>query len=750
MNHNLQSFEVNGNDPYFTADKWNETLNYSKCFEKMISGILGNKFKGIYKPFEKYNLYDYVWFNDDYYQIIEEKANTVEVFEKQNYDNLYYHNSNYYIGLNPNKKIVNIIGQNEYEVSNLEFDNFYLFDNEIVALKDQNLYRVNLLTKSTNPINYIFSRNIRDVKRDKFQIYILSDTCIEVGNTVNDDLTETKVLYNSDEGIIDFAINEVELLILKSNNVIDIINKSSGELINSFEISQYIDYSKAKILAPDNYSLVIYDGEQLLMFFNNNGQYIYSGNAKNDYLKYGVNTLTERNGYICATNNAGATTYLANRYNLEKADIFSLLINHSKVDKLGVEEYIDFSKGQFETEKLKPEYIRLSVINDKGANITNFVSYNLQNLLNKTIQISIECKKPINEKIFSVNIGTKLCDFSINAKAGKYIYFIDFEESSYRVTSFNNDVKVVEKFNYSSGDNQNKITFSSNTGYILSSFTIFDSIIPFHRKDFFKQNSIQSFDIQASTKSYPFSYVKTDENGNININVPDKSIVKDDNGYKVNFSDATNKTDTDIGLNLKGAKSLWDKVVSEVNKLTNALAPKSHRHDWENLDNVPSATTSQKGIVQLSNSVTGSSEEIAASEKAVKLVQDDTNRKLNRGINGTITNQAQLDGAIDQGVYQVSGFQINGMYGYGFLFVMRNGNVISQYYVSHHGGSCYRQDWNNNISNGRWIKQWDIQNFDPNSKLNVSGGTVNGNVRINGNVNTNSFTLNGYNISITR
>ena len=146
MNKNLQAFEVNGNDPYFTADKWNETLNYSKCFEKMISGILGNKFKGIYKPFEKYNLYDYVWFNDDYYQIIEEKANTVEVFEKQNYDNLYYHNSNYYIGLNPNKKIVNIIGQNEYEISNLEFDKFYLFDNEIVALKDQNLYRINLLT----------------------------------------------------------------------------------------------------------------------------------------------------------------------------------------------------------------------------------------------------------------------------------------------------------------------------------------------------------------------------------------------------------------------------------------------------------------------------------------------------------------------------------------------------------------------------------------------------------------------------
>ena len=671
MNSNLQAFEVNGNDPYFTADKWNETLNYSKCFEKMINGILGNKFKGIYKPFEKYNLYDYVWFNDDYYQIIEEKANTVEVFRKENYNNLYYHNSNYYIGLNPNKKIVNIIGQNEHEVSNLEFDKFYLFDNEIAALKGQNLYKINLLTKSTNPINYIFSRTIKDVKRDKFQIYILSDRCIEVGNAINEDLTETKVLYNSEENISDIAINDTELLILKENNIVDIINKSSGQLISSFEITRPIDYSKAKILAPDNYSLVIYDGEQLLMFFNNNGQYIYSGNAKNDYLKHGVNALTERNGYICATNNAGATTYLANRYNLEKIDIFSLLINHSKIDKLGVEEYLDFSKGQFETEKLKPECIKLSVINDKGANITNSVSYNLQNLLNKTIQVNIECDKKINEKIFSVNIGSKLCNFSINLDVGKYTYFIDFEENSYRVTSFKGDVKTVETFNYSTGANQNKITFSSNVGYILNSFTIFDSIIPFHRKDFFKQNSIQSFDIQASTKSYPFSYVKTDENGNININVPDKSIVKNNEGYRVNFSDVVNKNDPDIGLSLRGAKALWDRVVSEVTRLTNSLAPKSHRHKWSELDNIPSASTENKGIVQLSHSTTGSSEVMAASEKAVKITKDKADEAYNLA------------------------------------------NHTHPY-------------------------------------LKDTGGTVNGNVKVNGNTDTNSFTLNGYNISITR
>ena len=280
----------------------------------------------------------------------------------------------------------------------------------------------------------------------------------------------------------------------------------------------------------------------------------------------------------------------------------------------------------------------------------------------------ISCTKSINEKICSISIGTKLVNLSINYGIGNHTFFIDFEENSYRITSFKNDIKTVETFNYSSGTDQNKIIFSSNTGYILSSFTIFDSIIPFHRKDYFKQNSIQSFDIQASTKSYPFSYVKTDENGNININIQDNSILKNDKGYKVNFSDSTNKTDADIGLNLKGAKSLWDKVVSEVNKLTNALAPKAHRHDWENLDNIPSATTSQKGIVQLSNSTTGSSEEMAASEKAVKISKDRADEAYNlanhthpylRDTGGTVNGSVTINGTTNTTYFVLNGYKIS-------------------------------------------------------------------------------------------
>ena len=125
------------------------------------------------------------------------------------------------------------------------------------------------------------------------------------------------------------------------------------------------------------------------------------------------------------------------------------------------------------------------------------------------------------------------------------------------------------------------------------------------------------------------------------------------------------------------------------------MAPKSHRHDWSNLDNVPSATTSQKGIVQLSNSVTGSSETIAASEKAVKISKDAADAAHRRG-----------DEAYNKA---------------------NHGHP----YLSNSGGTV-----NGNVS--------------INGSTTTQGITSNGNVRVNGNTNTNSFTLNGYNISITR
>lgn len=629
MNKELQSFSVNKNDPFFTADKWNESLNYSECFEKMINKMLGDNFKGIYKPFENYNLYDYVWFNNDYYQITDTKSNSTEAISKQNYDNAYYYNSNY-ISLNPNKKIVRIIGQNEYELSNETFEKFYLFEDEIIALKEQNLYKINVLEKTTTPINYIFSRTIKDVKKDKFQLYILSDYMIEVGNSLNDDLTETKELYSSDLKITDIAVNDTDVLILKEDNKVDIINKSTGALKSSFTISQEINHDLAKVVCSDDYSLIVYDGiSQLLMFFSNNGSFIYSGNSENDYLRYGVSSLTYNDNHIIATNDAVFLVYLASRYNLDKVEASSFMISNNLVSKRNVEEYIDFSKGQFETKNLIPEYTKISSLNNEGVVIdTNPLKYTFDNFLNKTIKLKISAESNFAGEIFKVFFGNKKISKKQNYKAGINVIYVDFEKDKYKISLYNEEGRLVELSNYISvSESNNYIEFSSSKAYILKEFIIFDKIIDFNQKDYFYHNNISSFDLQASSKSYPYSYVKTDENGNININIQDNSILKNDKGYKVNLSDDTSKEDSDVGFSLKGAKKLWDKVINKLTEMNNSLAPLKHRHDWDNLDKVPEATINNAGIVRLSNSTSGTSELMAASEKAVKLTYDKANHE---------------------------------------------------------------------------------------------------------------------------
>lgn len=643
MNHNLQSFEVNGSDPYFTADKWNETLSYSKCFEKMICSILGNKFKGIYKPFNNYELYDYVWLNDDYYQIIEEKANAVNVFQKDNYKNFYYIDDNEYLAINDKNKIVKIIGQNEYEINDLTFEKFYFFENNLIALRNQNLYKINLDEKKLIPFNYIFTRQIKDIKSDKFSIYIVSNNIIEKANVLNEDLTETKKIFETNKVIIDIAINNDNIAILLDDNSVEVINKSSGRNVCTFNIAQELNHEKSKITFSDDFSLFVYDGiSKVLTFFNNGTTYLYSGNFENEYTKHGVSELTYNNSHISASNNAGVTTYLSSRYNLEKIDISSLLLNKTNIEKINAEEYLDFSKGQFETDFLKPEYTELSVINNKGIQVTKNISYNLKSLLNKTIEIIFNCDKALNENIMTVHIEDKLCNIPINVEPGEYKMFLDFYNDHFITSLFSSKNKILSRQTYSTDVNKNKIIFSSTTGYMLKSFIIFKNILKISEKDLLNQNTISSFDIQSSVKSYPFSYVKTDEDGNININIVDKSILKDKKGYKVNLSDKLTDSNTDVGLNLKGAKTLWDKVVSEVNRLTNSLAPKSHRHEWQEIDNVPSATTSNKGIVQLSNSVTGTSEEKAATESAVKITYDKANHGhpyLNIENGGTVKNE---------------------------------------------------------------------------------------------------------------
>ena len=100
-----------------------------------------------------------------------------------------------------------------------------------------------------------------------------------------------------------------------------------------------------------------------------------------------------------------------------------------------------------------------------------------------------------------------------------------------------------------------------------------------------------------------------------------------------------------------------------------------------------------------------------------------------------ITTLEQLNAAVDDGKYTVSGLTIAGLYSYGFLVVLRNGGVCHQTYYPHlgsdvdvispnNGTMAMRQAWNDAWSG------WRVVGTRDDSKLPLAGGTLTGGITI--------------------
>ncbi|MCU4357371.1 phage tail-collar fiber domain-containing protein [Acinetobacter ursingii] len=110
--------------------------------------------------------------------------------------------------------------------------------------------------------------------------------------------------------------------------------------------------------------------------------------------------------------------------------------------------------------------------------------------------------------------------------------------------------------------------------------------------------------------------------------------------------------------------------------------------------------------------------------------------------NGTISTLQQLDQALLDGKYTVVEFNVAGLYGYGVLVVFRSGGMCHQVYYPHQAAGtnnatmAMRQAWNVNGNIASW-SDWRIVGTRDDSKLPLVGGTVSGNLRVNGIVFSN-------------
>ncbi|MDC5350440.1 hypothetical protein NRA49_06760 [Acinetobacter baumannii] len=105
--------------------------------------------------------------------------------------------------------------------------------------------------------------------------------------------------------------------------------------------------------------------------------------------------------------------------------------------------------------------------------------------------------------------------------------------------------------------------------------------------------------------------------------------------------------------------------------------------------------------------------------------------------NGSISSIEQLDQALLDGKYTVVAFSVAGLYGYGVLAVYRSGGTCHQIYYPHQAGGsnnatmAMRQSWNVNGNIATW-SDWEIVGTRDDSKLPLTGGTVTGDLRVNG------------------
>ncbi|EFB1861653.1 phage tail protein [Escherichia coli] len=87
----------------------------------------------------------------------------------------------------------------------------------------------------------------------------------------------------------------------------------------------------------------------------------------------------------------------------------------------------------------------------------------------------------------------------------------------------------------------------------------------------------------------------------------------------VQLSSATNSDSKTLAATPKAVKAAYD--------LAAGKAPSNHTHSWEQITNVPVASLTVRGITQLSSATNSTSETLAATSKAVKVVMDETNKK---------------------------------------------------------------------------------------------------------------------------
>lgn len=642
----IKDLRVDSHNPFLNAQKWNGALDFSKNFEDLITGILGKKFKGIYKPENKYAKDDYVWFNGKCYIITDVQNIGIELNQIEDTENNYFFNGGSYCL--KNNKITFIKGESSKVINMTLVDSFAFFDSKefFIAYKNNDkgskIYKIPLSGRA-EVINSNFTNQIKDIALDDFYCYLLTVDNKITKFPLDCSTTDTyfeDINFSNTHDIVSMSCNDENIYVLNSNSDLITISKNGGT-ISTVNFRNYIaNPNLAKIATTEASSIFVTDGDRNVnCFLIEKGSFTFAYSVDSKISK--IKSINYSNKNIAITSDDIVGTMLSSEYQMEEVNIRSLISTISTLEIKNAYFSIDFGKGQLTSNGetvISPKSfdfngVRTSMgIYNDSINRVQFIQYNgiqlhgnnlvysNMNFENKTLIVEYYKATP-NAVVGTLPLGQKTaslipCKQTID---GNFKTVYDIKETVIEATVFFNET-VIEMFNIplvNTPGTELHLTSSSNN--------VVSKILAVEKLDKFRMDYIAkcSYIMPDHHLNSFLPYNSKNENGSIYVKTSNKSIISNELGIKVNLSANPELNDSEIAFSTEGAKTLINKINELKTNLENNYSNKNHKHQFSELLGVPNAKTDgTKGIVNLNASVSSNSTTEAATPSAVKSSYD--------------------------------------------------------------------------------------------------------------------------------
>ena len=667
----IKNLKVNTNNPFFTAAKWNETLDYSINFENILTSIIGENFKGIYKPNKHYELYDYVWTNNDCYQVLGDMNIPPSIVNSNGYSNFYSY-SNGKLALNNNGNLVNINSVGEEKIIfNIQLDMFCYHESGPImfGVKNNRILKLNINDGTSELMNVIFDKKIDKILCDEYSLFILSEDSVLKADNLNIDNTSFTEIYSLNK-IYDFSISDTKIFILGNSSSIEVFDRGTHEKISDINIIESVG-TKAKVVSIDDNSLYLYDGRTNITSYYNNGNGIYV--IENTLLTYdewskGISSITYSYNYMTITGeNNTVSSVIANRYILEKVPLKIVTTKNSNIDISNlIFKRISYVNGQFSDGNFfhDDEKSSLEIVHSVPSITSSFsLYYDIDSSLYKGLIIEIKSASSSNKSMIG-NIYKDYRKYSIpmiGNNNDNLCIFVEFNESEAIVTYKNKKTNKREDIKIT-GEASNINNFielkATDNWYLLNEIILLNNKLKEYEKDYINNNYIK-YNNLIQTQIFPAMSATTDINGNLPIKLKNNSIKIDSSGLSNNISDDAHSNDSFISFSTAGANAMKIALEKNMKEGFEAAANKQHTHIWKQINEVPTATTENKGITILANSLSDSTI-TAITPNAVKKAFEEYKHPhpyLNVNTGGKVNGTVEANG-IKTEVFEISGYKI--------------------------------------------------------------------------------------------